>query len=172
MCKVQKSSGLPLVITLWQRSRPTSILSETSTRSTRERRSYRWLRDVTLVCYDKVTAQDELLTFSRYTEDIYDGIGLSLGNPWYLTTLSVAHVLSRALSYHIAKEAPIFITPNSRPFWEAIDPSIAKGTHMIPPKTTQWVAALRALAGWGDGFWRVVKKYEGVNGQLDEQINR
>ena len=102
---------------------------------------------------------------------MYDGVGVSLGNPWYLTTISVSHVVSRALQHFLKESAPIHVTGVSMPFWAQFDSSVSEG-EIISAGSAKWKNLLGALAQWADGFWRVVKKYEGVNGQLDEQINR
>ncbi|KAG8908356.1 hypothetical protein FRB99_007283 [Tulasnella sp. 403] len=107
----------------------------------------------------------------RYAEDVYDGIGVSLGNPWYLTTLSVSHVLSRAIHHYIKQSAPIQVTPINKAFWAQFDNSVEEG-DVFEAGSRQWKRLLKAVATWSEGFWGVAKKYQGENGRLDEQINR
>lgn len=83
----------------------------------------------------------------------------------------MAHVLSRALHYYTTTPAPIHVTEVSKPFWAQFDPTVAAG-DVHKPSSAKWSALLKAMSLWADGFWGIVKKYEGVNGQLDEQINR
>src|SRR5438067_683903 len=40
--------------------------------------------------------ESSLIDFRRYPEDVYDGVGTSLGNPWYLATTSMAELFYRA----------------------------------------------------------------------------
>lgn len=107
----------------------------------------------------------------RYAEDVYDGIGISIGNPWYLTTLSVSHVIARALQYYTSNQAPIWINHINKPFWAQFDKKIHAG-EVLTHHDKRWRHLISELAHWSEGFWQVVQKYQGVNGQLDEQINR
>ncbi|KAG8893569.1 Glucoamylase, intracellular sporulation-specific, partial [Tulasnella sp. 417] len=63
----------------------------------------------------------------RYAEDVYDGIGVSIGNPWYLTTLSVSHAIARALQYYTSTQSPIWINHINKPFWAQFDDKIHSG---------------------------------------------
>ncbi|KAG8962585.1 hypothetical protein FRC00_009275 [Tulasnella sp. 408] len=107
----------------------------------------------------------------RYAEDVYDGIGVSIGNPWYLTTLSVSHVIARALQYYTSTQSPIWINHINQPFWAQFDEKIHLG-EVLTPRDKRWRRLISELARWSEGFWQVVRKHQGVHGQLDEQINR
>ncbi|KAG8922835.1 hypothetical protein FRC02_011564, partial [Tulasnella sp. 418] len=107
----------------------------------------------------------------RYAEDIYDGIATSEGNPWYLTTLSVSHVLSLALAHFASHREDIVVTEVSAPFWRQFDENIVPG-KIVKYRSREWKQIVNAVFRWSDGFWEIVRKYRGPDGEFSEQYNR
>ncbi|KAG8999196.1 hypothetical protein FRB94_006385 [Tulasnella sp. JGI-2019a] len=107
----------------------------------------------------------------RYAEDIYDGLGMSIGNPWYLTTLSVTHVLSRAIAYYKLTPAEIFVTSTSLPFWSQFDTTVMEN-EPVPVRSKKWWKLMDELEAWAEGYWEVIRRYQGEDWQLSEQFNR
>ncbi|KAB8556618.1 hypothetical protein FH972_025655 [Carpinus fangiana] len=113
----------------------------------------------------------------RYPEDVYDGVATSQGNPWYMTTATVAEYLYRtALSFQ--SSSSITVSEISLPFWTYFAP-IPGGTYgssryQINHKYTGRDRArmLDALHGWGDTFLRTVQYYTPPDKRLSEEFNR
>jgi len=107
----------------------------------------------------------------RYAEDVYDGIRVSLGNPWYLTTLTVPHVLFLASSHFYQTGESIVISVTNAAFWSDLVGEVPVGTTW-QKGSQEWKAALEALEKWSDGFWEVARRYQEKRGELAEQFNR
>ncbi|KAG8873530.1 hypothetical protein FRB98_008908 [Tulasnella sp. 332] len=118
-----------------------------------------------------VEERPKAVATGRYAEDIYDGIGISTGNPWYLTTLAVTHVLSRASAYYKFTPAEVLISSVSLPFWAQFDSTLTVN-EVVPVRSEKWWKLMDELEIWSEGFWEVVRKYQGVGGQLSEQFHR
>lgn len=55
----------------------------------------------------------------RYKEDIYDGVGTSLANPWFICTHAVSTILYLAQA-QLATSGSIAVTPESKAFWSDV----------------------------------------------------
>jgi len=107
----------------------------------------------------------------RYPEDVYDGTGTSLGNPWYLTTAAMAELFYRTtLSFRTAGR--ITVTDVSLPFWTYFAPSSGPYTPGTTYDGATLNSMLAALEGWADAFMRRVKHHTPVDGRLAEEFNR
>ncbi|KAG9004828.1 glycoside hydrolase 15 protein, partial [Tulasnella sp. 427] len=82
-----------------------------------------------------------------------------------------SHVIARALQYYTSTQSPIWINHVNLPFWSQFDSKVHLG-EVLTHHDKRWRRLISELAQWSEGFWQVVQKYQGVNGQLDEQINR
>lgn len=109
---------------------------------------------------------------SRYPEDVYNGTGTSLGNPWYLTTAAVAELLYRAAnSYSIS--GSIAVTNTSLPFWTyfASTTNVTEGSTYTSSSAT-YSNLVASLEGWADAFVRRIKYHTPAGGHLPEEFNR
>ncbi len=98
----------------------------------------------------------------RYAEDMYDGVGFSGGNPWYITTFAVATTLYRAQrAFAEAGE----ITPDG--FWDDLVPDL-KGDYWAAGSPA-FETAMKALRKVADAY--VVKAARTLDrGRMSEQI--
>ena len=108
----------------------------------------------------------------RYPEDVYNGTGTSLGNPWYLTTAAVAELFYRAANSYNSSGS-IAVTNTSLPFWAYFAPSAnatAGSTYTSPSAT--YSSLIAGLEGWADAFVRRIKYHTPAGGHLTEEFNR
>ncbi|KAI9692125.1 MAG: glycoside hydrolase 15 protein [Bathelium mastoideum] len=108
----------------------------------------------------------------RYPEDVYNGTGTTLGNPWYLTTAALAELFYRAAnSYNTS--GFIAVTNTSLPFWTYFAPNAnaTAGSSYSSPSTT-YNALIGSLEGWADAFVRRIKYHTPAGGHLSEEFNR
>jgi len=112
------------------------------------------------------------IPIGRYPEDVYDGVGTSLGNPWFLTTAAMAEFLYRS-STAFSAAGGITVTNTSLPFWTfyAAGQNLTSGAS-YKSGSAQFTAMIQGLQGWGDAYIRTVKYYTPANGHLTEEINR
>ncbi|KAJ3359031.1 hypothetical protein HDU91_005024 [Kappamyces sp. JEL0680] len=92
----------------------------------------------------------------RYPEDVYNGTGMSLGNPWILTTHALAQLLYTLANTH-SRAATTTLSPASRLFY-----------HRFAPDRAFLVGNL-TLAG--DAYLEKVKEYT-PDGRYSEQLHR
>ncbi|WVF68423.1 hypothetical protein IAT40_003188 [Kwoniella sp. CBS 6097] len=107
----------------------------------------------------------------RYQEDLYDGVGKSKANPWFICTHSIAQVFYLAQT---SFEATGFIQISNltAPFWsdilhERITPGDrwTQGNH-------RFKKAIRALGDVGDEFLETSRVYWDGEGAMSEQVDR
>ena len=116
--------------------------------------------------------QQTNLNARRYPEDVYNGTGTSLGNPWYLTTAAMAELFYRAAaSYNTS--GVIEVTNTSLPFWNYFAPSAnaTAGSAYSSPSAT-YSSLIGSLEGWADAFVRRIKYHTPAGGHLSEEFNR
>ncbi len=107
----------------------------------------------------------------RYPEDIYDGYGTSIGNPWFLCTASVAEVLYRS-TVKFANQRWLNVTPIGLEFWSALDPGNIHSISNITAGSADFNRTLQRLQEVGDDFLAIVKKHADAEGSLSEQFDR
>jgi glucoamylase len=118
----------------------------------------------------------------RYSSDIYDGVGFSGGNPWYIATYSVAHVLYAAQAGFARAAAIDFSTAAA--FWADLGfaagaagaagvASVAGAADHLGSGAETFRAALRRLGEVADVFVAAAARTirEGT-GAMSEQIDR
>jgi glucoamylase len=114
------------------------------------------------------------IPIGRYPEDIYNGTGTQTngGNPWYLTTATMAQYLySAALEF---KSAGTFSVNNiTAPFFAYYAPnSILQSATTYTSNTTEFKSVINSLSGWGDAYIRRIKYHTPASRNLAEEFNR
>ena len=107
----------------------------------------------------------------RYPEDVYDGTGSSLGNPWILATHAIAELL-----YHVAnayaRRKQITPTIEEYAFYSRFAPSVELDPGK-PITGTNLAYLCGNLSLSGDSFLERVEKISSLyDGRLSEQIQR
>lgn len=101
----------------------------------------------------------------RYAEDVYDGVGFTGGNPWYIATFSVANML------YVAQEeyarAGVIEFAKSKAFWGDLGFKADAAFN----GERKFKAALRRLGEVADAFVAAAARTVD-NGHLSEQIDR
>jgi glucoamylase len=108
--------------------------------------------------------------FGRYEEDVYDGIGFSAGNPWFLTTLAAAEYLYAIIPHILQPTRKGFNL--SHPFFAAYSPppDVINFQHILGLETERRDLAC-AVAKDADGRLEWVRQYR-AGLDLSEQISR
>ena len=104
----------------------------------------------------------------RYNSDVYDGVGFTGGNPWYITTFSVAHVLYAAQA-GFARAGSIDFGGAAAAFWADLGFN-ASSWRRIGDDT--FSAALRRLGDVADAFVAAAARTVKAEGAMTEQIGR
>ncbi|KAK4687124.1 glucoamylase, partial [Tremellales sp. Uapishka_1] len=108
----------------------------------------------------------------RYKEDVYDGVGKSKGNPWYICTFSAAHTFYLMVQ-DFRKAGQIEVVNITLPFWA----DVLEG-HLDVTVGDKWMkgddefqGALDSLRTVGDNFVEVGRRYA-PEGRMSEQFDR
>lgn len=100
----------------------------------------------------------------RYIEDIYDGVGTSKGNAWFICTASVARVLYSAI-VEFTRKQKFTVTSQNLHFFQMVNPGIEQQgefevqDHVLFNETVRW------MFEYGDGFMEVIRKYVSPDGE-------
>ncbi|KAL5641598.1 hypothetical protein ACGC1H_001916 [Rhizoctonia solani] len=108
----------------------------------------------------------------RYPEDKWDGYETgpdTMGNPWYLCTAAVPHLIDWALAEFMLA-GNITMTDVSLPFFKQFV-SVKSGA-VLTRGSTEFNATLIGMRAWSDGFYKILQQFQGPGGVLYEQFNK
>lgn len=112
----------------------------------------------------------------RYPEDVYNGTGSTLGNPWFLTTAAIAEGLYRVVDYYASQPASFKLDVSAdnglaEPFFAQFLGDNAK--QQISRNSSQFRCLLQKLLWYADSFLEVLKEHmDQDTGAMSEQFNR
>ncbi|KAF3912754.1 Glucoamylase [Dactylellina cionopaga] len=112
------------------------------------------------------------MPIGRYPEDVYDGVGTSRGNPWFLTTAAMAELFYNAAA-EFTEAGSITVTPTTEKFWKYFAPPAEfKLNRRYTSGSHTFKEAVRALQGWGDMWIRTIKYWAPKDGRFPEEFDR
>ncbi|KAG8699843.1 Glucoamylase, intracellular sporulation-specific [Ceratobasidium sp. 394] len=107
----------------------------------------------------------------RYPEDKWDGYETdahTMGNPWYICTVAVPHVVDLALIEFVSA-GKIEITNVSLPFFKQFA-DVKTGT--LSKGDDKYNTVLVGMRNWSNGFYTILRRFQGPGGVLYEQFGR
>jgi len=109
--------------------------------------------------------------FGRYEEDIYDGIDMSIANPWFLNTLAAAEYLYAIIPHILSPTEGGFNL--SHPFFRAyvIPEDVVTFQFVLGMENEREVIACKVALD-ADGRLDWIHRFRGENGELSEQFSR
>lgn len=111
----------------------------------------------------------------RYPEDIYDGYGLSEGNPWFISTATASELIYKII-YNLHKnEKDLILTSD-----QAILISEISNIHfkcnfkeiILPFGSDAFYEMTMALMNYADSFLEIIMEHVDNEGHMSEQFNR
>lgn len=112
----------------------------------------------------------------RYPEDIYDGVGLSEANPWFLSTAVASNYLYKLVHWYFNNRMNIIINDSNINFWSLIlefDKSLNPHTVIVIPFNSKaFNQTLSTLFNYSDSFLDKIRQHAGDEGQMSEQFNK
>lgn len=113
------------------------------------------------------------IAVGRYPEDVYDGVGISQGNPWFLATCSVSELLFKLIVKLVNDGKDLKLDPRLDAFYYTRMFSSTQGEVVIPYKSVLFASLIQNLFRYSDSFLLVVKEHiDNTTGSLSEQFNR
>lgn len=110
------------------------------------------------------------IAIGRYPEDVYDGAGTSIANPWFICTLTTAEVLYTA-SKGFSTAGKITVSSLTQSFFRQFLPSATAGTTYASG-STGFSTLVAGLKTYGDTFVATAQLHAANNGSLSEQFGR
>jgi glucoamylase len=110
----------------------------------------------------------------RYPEDVYDGYGTLEGNPWFISTATVAEVLYRMVYKWNQYHEDLVVSKDLRKFY-------LRFIDLVGSEDDDYVVAYGSeehhklslnLIDYADSFLQVIKDHVDVTGRLSEQFNK
>ncbi|KAH9820671.1 family 15 glycoside hydrolase [Melampsora americana] len=127
---------------------------------------------------NRLYASRSAKAIGRYPEDVYDGVGKSEGNPWYLATLACAEMLYRTVHdiYQLRKlntPRSIYIGHEGLAFWRQFDHSDGlRADSKIGIKSSKMIRILSQMKLVADDYVRITSHWITNNGSMHEQFDR
>ncbi|CUM54734.1 unnamed protein product [Debaryomyces tyrocola] len=114
------------------------------------------------------------VALGRYPEDIYDGIGTSEGNPWFIATASAAEVIFKTIYKLLDSQQDLLINEYNQEFFKSFINFEADDLEefVIPYNSIRYNNALLNLFDFGDSFLKIIKDHVDGNGHMSEQFNK
>lgn len=130
------------------------------------------------------------VALGRYPEDIYDGIDVSVGNPWFLATLSASELLYKVLKKYTIDKNDLIIPMNSdmnifwQTFFENLNPQLKSQKQdndhisftneflVLPYGSKSYKKSIKSIQLYADSFLERVFTHQGEDYQMSEQYNR
>lgn len=110
------------------------------------------------------------VAIGRYPEDCYDGVGNSVGHPWFLACHGVAESLYLC-STHFSLVDKIVVTPHSASFFKRFDPTLGAGAT-LHRGDARFERVVKGLRLWADAFLELGQDYADPDGKMSEQFHR
>lgn len=114
------------------------------------------------------------VALGRYPEDIYDGVGSSEGNPWFIATASAAEVIFKTVYKLLDSQQDLLINKYNQEFFKSFINFEADDLEefVIPCNSIRYNNALLNLFDFGDSFLKIIKDHVDGNGHMSEQFNK
>lgn len=126
------------------------------------------------------------VALGRYPEDIYDGIDVSEGNPWFLATCQGANILYRLIKSSIDKKNDLNVTLKENNFWNLFFQSTYSSSTnnnnnnnyplinniTLTYKSDAFNETLKQIFNFADGFLQIVQMHVNSHGEMSEQFNK
>ncbi|KAF8605202.1 hypothetical protein BDV93DRAFT_522069 [Ceratobasidium sp. AG-I] len=108
----------------------------------------------------------------RYPEDKWDGYETNdntMGNPWYICTVAIPHLVDLALAEFVSA-GQIKVTDVSLPFFKQF--GSVGANDVLHRGSAEFNSTIRGMRTWSDGFYSILRQFQGPGGLLYEQFNK
>ena len=111
----------------------------------------------------------------RYPEDLYDGLGISEGNPWFIATATSSELLFKLVYYLYYHNKDLVITNDQFSFYSnfiSLDPNTKSEKVILPFGSDAFVDTTLSLMKYADAFLEVIQEHVDADGHMSEQFNK
>ncbi|ODQ63416.1 Six-hairpin glycosidase, partial [Nadsonia fulvescens var. elongata DSM 6958] len=120
------------------------------------------------------------IAIGRYAEDIYDGVGFEFGNPWFVCTATVSHMLY-LIVHHLSNQPEDFeleINALNRQFYGLFLANLVGKKYWTMDKSRlrrdapEFTEMLKLMVKYGDSYLDVIREHHSKDGHMSEQFSR
>lgn len=125
--------------------------------------------------HDKAGEKHIGAALGRYPEDIYDGVGTSEGNPWFISTASASEIVYKTIYKLLIEELNIVIDSENKEFFkDFIDFQIHAMNDLItiPYGSATYKSVISNLFDYSDSFLKIIMEHCDLTGNMSEQFNK
>lgn len=111
----------------------------------------------------------------RYPEDLYDGNGISEGNPWFISTATASELLFKLVYFLYYHNKDLVITKDQYPFFATIiniDSKASSEKTIFPYGSQAFIETTLSLMKYADSFLQVIQTHVDEFGNMSEQFNK
>lgn len=120
------------------------------------------------------------ISLGRYPNDVYDGVGTSLGNPWFLSNAYASLFFYKKIYKLYSSQLDLVIFKETYNFYNEFifdlglveKDYLSKSFIVVPFNSELHNTISQKLFSFGDSFLRIVLSHITDNGELSEQFNR
>lgn len=119
------------------------------------------------------------VALGRYPEDLYDGVKVDEGNPWFLTTLSASEMLFKLIANLYYLEDNLIIDESNQHFYfhniielNSLITGTKPPTLNIPYNSIAFNQTIGNLFAYGDSFLDIIREHVSNEGSMSEQFNK
>jgi glucoamylase len=126
------------------------------------------------------------VALGRYPEDVYDGTGITEGNPWFLTTLAASELMFKMINRLYDTKEDLIIDHSNQRFYfghiiemaepfELISSTLSDYNELelrIPYNSLAFNQTMTNIFKYGDSFMDVVREHVANDGSMSEQFNK
>ncbi|CAL9730000.1 hypothetical protein MOUN0_I04214 [Monosporozyma unispora] len=119
--------------------------------------------------------ENAAVALGRYPEDIYDGIDVSEGNPWFLATCQGANILYRLVKSLEDKGMDLSVPLEQENFWYLFFKPYPTSTYnelILPYQSLAFNETIKQILNIADGFIEIVRAHVNEQGEMSEQFNK
>lgn len=123
------------------------------------------------------------VSLGRYPEDVYNGNGVSEGNPWFLATATGAQLIYGFVNLHLKNKMDLLIVACfgtweqnffSKFFTIQFTPNLVDEDYhlIIPYGSSLYIQTLNDMMNYADSFLDQVRQHVADEGNMSEQFNK
>ncbi|KAI5950058.1 SGA1 [Candida theae] len=111
------------------------------------------------------------VALGRYPEDIYNGVGTSEGNPWFIATSTASEFIYQFIYNLQHQKLNLVIDDTNRQFFLPLI-NVTGNKYILEYNSSEYNLLIEKLLKYADSFLDVVRTHTDSQGRMSEQFNK
>lgn len=111
------------------------------------------------------------VALGRYPEDVYNGIGTSEGNPWFISTSTASEFIYQFIYNLQIQKSNLVIDDTNRQFFQPLI-NVTGNEYTLEYNSSDFNSLITKLVEYADSFLDVVRTHTDSQGRMSEQFNK